>query len=590
MTNRTRTRAVAVAGALAGVVLTIVAWFEIRAHGARHESEFAWTWSEWVYWPAAIVGSIAMAIAGWWLVRQLHGRLIGWWVLVSGIAFPIWLIAINAEYAWLVPARWTMTVVFRLALVVAVLTWPTGRLEPRFRRPVWIAIATYGALSLFGNFIWFHSHWGSGVAYSTAVFGPAWFWLLVSSLLGTVLTTLGAAALLVFAVRRWRRLPPVLSAAWRPALWAAIVLGVGDLLIFASNSLAREIEWSNIRLLGTVSTLIDFGHYGVVAVLLVVADFRQRRLPVGSTRVMAVDGSPTELLGQRLGRLVGDPTARFLFPSADERWIDGEGTRRTLGAAGRSTILIAAPSGATIAALDMNGSLDRSPNAIEGCIAALQLEVVAASRVADARAALDEVRALQRSVISVHDAARRRLERELHDGAQQQLVAMTLEVSLARRDGMTDDARLVLAERLRGLAESLRVSVGQGVHAALNSGLAAGLAVLRDSVPIPCSLTITGDLDGADPVAQATWFACSEAVTNALKHADAAQIAIQMSARTDAVLLTVTDDGIGGVMHVPDAINRRIVAVGGETSVRSVSGAGTTIEIHVPLHMSEGPR
>ncbi len=580
----------ALACASAGVALSIVAWFEIRAHAARHESEFPWTWSEWVYWPTAIVGSIAMAISGWWLIRRLHGRLIGWWVLVSGIAFPIWLIAISAEYSWLVSARWTMTVVFRLALAVAVLTWPTGRLEPRVRRPVWIAISIYGALELFANFIGFHSHWGSGAAFSTAVFGPAWFWLLLSSLLGTVLITLGPAAFLVFVARRWRRLPPVLSEAWRPALWAAIVLGVGDLLIFTSFYLASALEWSNIRLLGTVRTVIDFGHYGVVAVLLVVADFRQRRLPLGATRVVAVDRSPTALLGHRVGRLVGDPTARFLFPSADEQWIDGEGTRCTLGSTGRSTILIAAPSGATIAALDMDGSLDRSPNAIEGCIAALQLEVVASSRVADAGAALHEVRALQRSVISVHDAARRRLERELHDGAQQQLVAMTLEVSLARRDGMTDDARVVLAERLRGLAAELRVSVGQGVHTALSGGLASGLAVLRDSVPLPCALTVSGDLEGADPVAQATWFACSEAVANALKHASAGQIEIQMSATNNGVLLTVTDDGAGGVVQVPDAIHRRIVAVGGEASVRSASGAGTTIEIHVPRHVSEGPR
>jgi signal transduction histidine kinase len=197
-------------------------------------------------------------------------------------------------------------------------------------------------------------------------------------------------------------------------------------------------------------------------------------------------------------------------------------------------------------------------------------------------------------VVAAADDARRRLERDLHDGAQQRLVTTSVRLALVRRLLVTDPERAdqALAEAVAELHDALRDlrELAHGIYPPLlaERGLQAALAAATRRLPVPVELEASGaDRYPAD-VEAAVYFCCLEAMQNAVKHAGASRITVTVDAEASLVL-AVSDDGGGydaatvrpgnGMANMSD----RVAAVGGWLEVDTASGRGTTIRAEIPL-------
>jgi PAS domain S-box-containing protein len=211
--------------------------------------------------------------------------------------------------------------------------------------------------------------------------------------------------------------------------------------------------------------------------------------------------------------------------------------------------------------------------------------------IAEARAA--EARAAQRRTIEAADAARRRVTRDLHDGAQQRFVTAVINLQLAQTKWSSDPRRarelidLATAESQAGVDELRELAAG--IHPAIltNRGLAAAVEALADRVPIPVS-PLEIQVEPLPPAIEASvYFFVSEALTNVVKHARAKKASLRLKADAGTLRVEVVDDGIGGAelsggSGLPGLADR-IAALDGELIVRSNQGEGTTLCADIPL-------
>ena len=184
---------------------------------------------------------------------------------------------------------------------------------------------------------------------------------------------------------------------------------------------------------------------------------------------------------------------------------------------------------------------------------------------------------------------RRKLQRDLHDGAQQRLVALGMSLRLAQRhlhdggfdvDGLLDQAMAQLGTavaELRTIAAGLRPP-------ALDSGLGAAVRSLAATVPLPVQLAICDD-DVPDDIAITAYYVVSEGLSNAMKHARARQVIVSLTRLNGDLTVAVSDDGIGGAHPAGSGLAGladRVAAASGELRVVSPVGAGTRLEVVLP--------
>jgi signal transduction histidine kinase len=212
--------------------------------------------------------------------------------------------------------------------------------------------------------------------------------------------------------------------------------------------------------------------------------------------------------------------------------------------------------------------------------------------------AVDEVRQSRARIIAASDAERRRIERNIHDGAQQQLTALALQLELLReqsRDHPVIDTGLAAAiERLRQALGELR-ELAQGLHPAVLStdGLRPALEQLADRSAVPVS--VRADADRYDDAVESTaYFVASEALANVAKYANAMNVSIDVHRWNGRVVLEVVDDGVGGA-HVGQGsglrgLVDRVEAVGGSLAIHSAPGGGTTIRAELPVDDPQASR
>jgi len=199
------------------------------------------------------------------------------------------------------------------------------------------------------------------------------------------------------------------------------------------------------------------------------------------------------------------------------------------------------------------------------------------------RHALDDAHASRLRLVEATAIERRRLERDLHDGAQQQIVAVGMRLRSAQRRLLPDDPTaldldVAVASLEATVAELRRLAHGMR-PALLDDGLAAALGKLAHDVPLPVRLYVD-DFAVPELTATTTYFVVAEAVANVLKHAHATRIDVRVCADGDGLRVEVSDDGIGGVQPGQGlaALEDRVAALGGRLLVHSVVGCGTTIE------------
>jgi signal transduction histidine kinase len=207
------------------------------------------------------------------------------------------------------------------------------------------------------------------------------------------------------------------------------------------------------------------------------------------------------------------------------------------------------------------------------------------------RAQMDEVRSSRARLVAAADAERRRLERDLHDGAQARFVAVALHLARARAKAPADGEvaellQTAIAELTSGLDE-LR-ELARGIHpAALTElGLDAALRGLAGRTPLP--VEVCGEVGGrlAAPVEIAAYFAVSEALANVVKYAGALHATVEVRHRDGRLVVDVTDDGRGGAHRDGGSGLRgladRVGALDGRLEVDSPQGGGTRVRVEIP--------
>ena len=243
--------------------------------------------------------------------------------------------------------------------------------------------------------------------------------------------------------------------------------------------------------------------------------------------------------------------------------------------------------GALIAGTDQNEPL---PPGTEWRVASFAELIGTAVSNATARSELIASRA---RMITAFDAARQRVTRDLHDGAQQQLVSTIINLQLAQQNWSSEPARA--RESLDGALRDARSGldglreIAAGIHPAIltHRGLAAALQVLADRLPIPVHLDVT-DRRLRGPIEASIYFFCSEALTNVVKHAHASSAWVQVAPEDDRCTIEVRDDGMGGAEPRLETsgligLRDRIGALKGAMHISSPASSGTTLRAWIPL-------
>jgi signal transduction histidine kinase len=307
---------------------------------------------------------------------------------------------------------------------------------------------------------------------------------------------------------------------------------------------------------------------------------------LGELRTM----QPAELQAA-LARALHDPGFGIVQPAADGRFVDVDGHPIDLPGpeSGRSVARVERD-GSTLAALVYDRSLDDDPELIEAVSGATTIAMENRLLQAQAEARLLELQASRERIVTAADAERRRIERDLHDGAQQRLVTLALQLSLIRRRirNDPDDAEQLAASASDELARSLAElrELARGIHpAALEQGLQSALEALVLRSAVPTRLVFDPGRRWPSPVEFAAYFVVSEALANVAKHAHASAVEVRVSRVGDRAVVEIADDGQGGADPAAGSGLRgladRVEALGGRFRVTS-SAAGTAVVAELP--------
>lgn len=300
--------------------------------------------------------------------------------------------------------------------------------------------------------------------------------------------------------------------------------------------------------------------------------------------------SPADLVGA-LRRAVDDPTTTVAYADGG-RLIDLAGAPARLDdpGLGRQRREVYA-GGQLVAVVDVDGRLADEPRLLAAALSAAALPLENAALHARAAVRLADVEASRSRIVEADDTHRRRIERDLHDGPQQRLVALALRLRMAERDlaGHSRQAAGVLADavtELRATVDELR-EVTRGILPPVltDEGLAVALRTVASRLPVPVQLDVT--TDRLPPTVEATaWYFACEGITNAIKHAGASTLLVGVRHRGDAVHVSVVDDGAGGALLTPrgglQGLADRVAAVGGHFRFASPAGGGTRLDAELP--------
>jgi signal transduction histidine kinase len=305
----------------------------------------------------------------------------------------------------------------------------------------------------------------------------------------------------------------------------------------------------------------------------------------------AVAGAPVrELLAESLG----DHSVAIAYWLPDRAmFVDERGHQVDLPdpASGRAWTAVERD-GRPVAAIVHDAALDTSSELVQAAASASSLAIDNERLKADLRARLEELRRSRLRIVEATDAARRRIERDLHDGAQQQLVALALELRLLKAKVGDDPevGRLVdgLSDHLSSALADLR-ELARGIHPSIltDRGLGPAIASLAERAPVIVTSDVAVDERLPPPVEAAAYFLVAEALTNVAKYAQASEVTIDVRRVNGAVLVDVADDGVGGADVAAGSGLRglfdRVAAVDGELIIDSPPGAGTRLRARIPM-------
>jgi signal transduction histidine kinase len=320
---------------------------------------------------------------------------------------------------------------------------------------------------------------------------------------------------------------------------------------------------------------------------------RLARAAVGDL-LLALERTPPAGLRAALARALGDPTLQLAFWLPERReFVDAVGRPVSLPTNDpRQAATRIEHEGEPVAALVHDPSLLEEPELVEAVGAAARLALENARLQAELRVQLKNVEESRARIVAAGDEERRRIERDLHDGAQQHLVAIALELRRAeRRLGRTVDAEIehvlaTAANELQVAVEELR-ELARGIHPTIlaEGGLVAALDSLAARSPVRVKVNATPERFPPD-VEGTAYFVVCEALANVVKHAHATAATVAARRENGALVVEIGDDGVGGARFDDGSGLRgladRVEARGGRLRVDSPRGRGTCVIAEIP--------
>ncbi|TMB88738.1 MAG: sensor histidine kinase, partial [Chloroflexi bacterium] len=401
---------------------------------------------------------------------------------------------------------------------------------------------------------------------------------------------LGALTLSLLLVH-WRAASHLGRRALWPALWSSlplltVVLALNLVNLFSSPAWLR-MSLPVVTPLGLMTLPLAF--------LAGLVRTRLSRLSVGPLIVDLREYRGRDTLQAALARALDDPslTIAYRMPGSS-RWINAEGDAVNLpGPRDARSFTLLERSGTTVAALVHDRALDDDPSLIASVSAAASLALDNERLEAEVRARLAEVRASRVRILEAGDLAQRRLQRDIHDGAQQRLVALA--IRLARlRDGREGEMSPSALQAVENVCDQLRMAIqdlrelSSGVHPALlvEAGLGPALQSLADSAAVPVRLELHLERRLPAPVETAAYFVVAESLANIGKHADAQSATVCAHVSAGRLVVSVEDDGCGGAEPGSGSglpgLSDRVAALDGALAVVSPPGGGTRVVAELP--------
>ena len=533
----------------------------------------------WARRPDNRVGPLMVAVAFSWVVSDL----------------------VFSNSALLFSVGSMLSQVFIAVAVHLLLVFPTGRFESRLDRltaaaAYLAACVLYVAAFTFADPDSFDCPECPGNSFLIADAKP------VADVLSVAVNVAFAAAALgviVSLIRRWRRATPVVRRALVAVLFAGAALAV---LLFAATTIV-PITGSDPTLASAIgiAALVPFG---LVPYVFVGSLVRARIIRGDAFRELVAElsrGPRQGKLRDALAKALGDPTLELAF------WLPG--SRQYVDAEGRPVeVRRAGPSRAVsevrledrlVAVMAHDTSLLDDPEVVRAVGAAAALALENERLDAELRAKVDELRASRMRIMEATLAERRRLERDLHDGAQQRLVSVALGLRLAEArlkeapEGAHELLEMAQSELDAALAE-LR-ELARGIHPAVLSerGLDAALEALASRAPLPVDLDTRVRERLPEPAELAAYYVVAEALTNVAKYANAGRASVRAARLDGRLVVEVSDDGVGGADPAAGSGLRgladRVAALDGTLEVRSAAGGGTLVRADIPV-TTGGPR
>ena len=415
-------------------------------------------------------------------------------------------------------------------------------------------------------------------------FGRFWYAALLVAATGT------AVCFLTVLVRRWLRGSVAAKRVLLPVVPGAClfaVVYVSALLSELGLPTGLGGRWAPVALaLLALAPVVFLG--GLLRARLV-------RGHVGRLVVELGDASPRGALREALGRALGDPTVEVAYWVAERGgYVDGHGQAVALPSGdGDRAVTFIERSGQPVGALIHDAALRDDPAHVDAVCAAAGLALENDRLHAEVLARLDEVRASRARIVEAGDAARRRVERNLHDGAQQRLVSLSMAIGMARDkldSGAVSDAESLLgqaSEEATSAIKELR-ELARGLHPAILSevGLVAAVESVAERSPVPVEVHATTNGPLSDSVEATAYYVVAESLTNVAKYARASSVQVRIEHCGDRLRVEVADDGTGGAEIRPgsglEGLADRVAVLDGHLEVHSAPGAGTRIRADLP--------
>jgi signal transduction histidine kinase len=472
------------------------------------------------------------------------------------------------------------------------LTFPGGRRLSRFERAV--VAAPYALSVLAGPFV---------SAEGEACDGPCPRNLLgVEAEHGTgkVLYDVLLVAVLVLTVcfiavlvGRWRHGTPAARRVLLPVIPGASVLAA-----IYGVAIASELGLPTGLGEGWATTALVLLALAPLALLAGLLYRHLGRTAVGQLVVELGEPSPGPgRVRDALARALRDPTVEVAY------WLPER--EAFVGADGRSldvpvddparAVTFVERDGARVGAIVHDPALRDDPALVEAASAATGLAIENERLDAEVLARLEEVRASRARIVEAGDVARRRIERNLHDGAQQRLVALSMALGMARskleRDaGAGADVSRLLDQAGHEATLAIRElrELAQGLHPSIvtEMGLRTAVESVAERAPVP--VEVSAHLDGrlSGPLETTAYYVVSEALANVAKHAQASTVRVRLDHTPGRLLVEVADDGVGGAGARPgsglEGLADRVAALGGRLEVVSPPGRGTRLTVELP--------